>query len=55
MRKTMHTVINTIAKDNGYFDKYDLLRDYGFVPTVLTPKHKKYEIVKLFYKHIRKK
>ena len=51
----MSAVINTIAKNNGYSDKFDLLRDYGFMPTVLTPKHRKIEIVNLLYKHIRKK
>lgn len=55
MKKTMSAVINTIAKNNGYSDKFDLLRDYGFMPTVLTPKHRKIEIVKLLYKHIRNK
>lgn len=55
MKKTMSAVINMIAKNNGYSDKFDLLRDYGFMPTVLTPRHQKIEIVKLLCKHIRKK
>lgn len=55
MRKAMSSVINAIAKNNGYSDKFDLLRDYGFMPTVLTPKHHKIEIVTLLYKHFRKK
>lgn len=55
MRKTVHMVLDTIAKNNGYSDKFDLLRDYGFMPTVLTPKHRKIEIVKLLYNHIGKK
>lgn len=55
MRKTMNTVFNTIAKKNGYSDKFDLFRDYGFMPTVLTPKHRKHEIVKLLCRFIREK
>ena len=55
MRKAMSSVINPIAKNNGYPDKFALLRDYGFMPTVLTPKHHKIEIVTLLYKHFRKK
>ena len=31
-----------------------LFGDYGFIPTVLMPKHRKFEIVKLLYRHIRK-
>ena len=54
MRKTMQMVFDTVAKNNGYSDKFELLRDYGFMPTVLTPKHRKFEIVKLLYDHIRK-
>lgn len=54
MYKTMHGLFDTIAKNNGYSDKFDLLRDYGFIPTVLMPKHRKIEIVKLLYRFIRK-
>lgn len=50
----MYSVFDTIAKNNGYSDKFDLFRDYGFIPTVLTPKHRKIEIVKLLYNFIRK-
>ena len=53
MKKTMYGLFDTIAKSNGYSDKFDLFRDYGFIPTVLTPKHRKIEIVKLLYKFIR--
>ena len=53
MRKMIQTVFDTVAKSNGYSDRFDLLRDYGFMPTVLTPKHRKLEIVKLLYDHIR--
>lgn len=55
MRKTLNMVLSSIAKVNDYRDKFDLLRDYGFMPTVLTPKHRKIEIVKLFYDYITKK
>lgn len=54
MRKTIQTVFDTVAKNNGYSDKFELFRDYGFIPTVLTPKYRKFEIVKLLYRHIRK-
>ena len=54
MRKSMRTVLNTIAKNNGYSDKFELLRDYSFIPTVLTPKHRRIELVKLLYDYITK-
>ena len=54
MRKTLHGVFGVIAKNNGYVDKFDLFRDYGFMPTVLTPKHRKIEIVKLLYDFIKR-
>ena len=54
MRKTIQTVFDTVAKNNGYSDKFELFRDYGFIPTVLAPKYRKIEIVKLLYHHIRK-
>lgn len=38
------------AKANGYGSVDQLLMDYGFIPTVLTPKHKKIEIVKAIMK-----
>ena len=34
------------AKANGYGSVDQLLMDYGFIPTVLTPKQEKIEIVK---------
>lgn len=55
MNKTVNVMFDTIAKKNGYYDRFDLLRDYGFMPTVLTPKHRKIEIMKLFHDYIRKK
>lgn len=55
MNKTARMVLDTIAKNNGYSDEFSLLRDYGFIPTVLTPKHRKIEIIKLLHDHIRKK
>ena len=39
--------LDLIAKNNGYNDKIELLRDYGFIPTVKMPAHKKIEIVSL--------
>lgn len=45
-------VLEKIAKANGYASVDQLLMDYGFVPTVLTPKHKKVEIVKAIAKSL---
>lgn len=55
MHKALRLALDEIAKNNGYADKFDLLRDYSFIPTVLTPKHRKIEIAKLFYNHLKKK
>ena len=55
MKKTVNAMFDAIAKNNGYSDKFGLLRDYGFIPTVLTPKHRKIEMIKLLFNHIRKK
>ena len=55
MKKTScFNVLDVIAKNNNYIDKVEMLRDYDFIPTVLTPKHKKCEIVALLYKHIKR-
>ncbi|WP_295560679.1 hypothetical protein [uncultured Holdemanella sp.] len=48
-------MLEKIAKANGYSSVYQLLMDYGFIPTVLTPKHKKVEIVKAIAKGITNK
>ena len=45
--------LDLIAKSNGYSDENDLLRDYSFIPTVMMPKHKKIEIIALFWKYIK--
>lgn len=47
--------LDLIAKNNGYNDKIELLRDYGFIPTVKMPAHKKIEIVSLLWKHYVKR
>lgn len=44
--------LEKIAKANGYASVDQLLMDYGFVPTVLTPKHKKIEIIKAIAKSL---
>lgn len=49
MKNFLNKVFNKVAKDNGYADKYELLRDYGFMPTVLIPKHKKSEFFRLLF------
>lgn len=46
-------IFDNIAKSNGYHDKNELLMDYGFIPTVLTPNHRKSEIVLLLYRSIK--
>lgn len=50
MKQRLFKVIDEVAKNNGYIDANSLLMDYSFIPTVLTPRHKKIEIVKLFIK-----
>ena len=44
-------VLDQIAKNNGYNDKFELFRDYDIVPTVRIPTHKKIEIISLLWKH----
>lgn len=46
-------VLDQIAKANGYGSTFELLRDYGLVPSVMTPKHRKIAFVPLFLKHTR--
>lgn len=43
-------MLKKLAKVSGYASVDQLLMDYGFVPTVLTPKYKKIEIVKAIMK-----
>ena len=43
-------VIDIVAKNNGYKDKLEMLSDYGFVPTVIMPKHRKSEFISLLLK-----
>lgn len=50
MKEHFHNILEKIAADNGYDSAQCLLRDYSFIPTVLMPKHKKIEIVKLLLK-----
>ena len=50
MKEHFHNILEKIAADNGYDSAQCLLRDYSFIPTVLMPKHKKNEIVKLLLK-----
>lgn len=39
--------LDKIASKNGYLDRLDLLRDYGVIPSVKTPNHKKIDLLKL--------
>ena len=56
MKKTSSFgALDLIAKNNGYNDKIELLRDYNFIPTVKMPAHKKIEIVSLLWKHYIKR
>lgn len=55
MKKIFNNGINEFAKRNGYTDINSLLMDYGFIPTVLMPKHKKIEIIKLFIKMFKER
>lgn len=55
MQKTAEVTLDSIAKDNGYSSWFDLLRDYRFIPTVLMPKHRRIEILKLFLQYVKKK
>lgn len=48
-------MFDAIARDNGYENKVGLLMDYNFIPTVMTPKHKKIEIISLIVKHLKQK
>ena len=52
MKKTsIFGVLDQIAKNNGYNDKFELFCDYNFIPTVKIPTHKKIEIISLLWKH----
>lgn len=50
MKERFRNILEKIAKDNGYDSVQSLLMDYSFIPTVLMPKHKKFEIIKLILK-----
>ena len=56
MKKTFcFRALDLIAKNNGYNDRFELLRDYNFIPTVKIPAHKKIEIIALLLKHYTKR
>ena len=48
-------LLEITAKANDYSSVDQLLMDYGFIPTVLTPKQKKIEIVKAIMKSFTNK
>lgn len=48
-------IVENIAREKGYKDKYEMLRDYGLTPTVRVPKHKKAEFVLLLWRHFKGK
>ncbi len=53
-KQSKNKVLDKIAVDNGYKDKFELLRDYNIIPTVKMPKHKKMEFISLLLKHLKK-
>ena len=50
-KRSILRVLDQIAKNNGYNDKFELFCDYNIVPTVKIPTHKKIEIISLLWKH----
>ncbi|MCQ4803134.1 MULTISPECIES: hypothetical protein [Holdemanella] len=48
-------MLETTTKVHGYSSVNQLLMDYRFVSSVLTPKHKKLEIVKAIVKSFTNK
>lgn len=48
-------IMDNIAIENGYKNKTEMLWDYGFAPTVRIPKHKKVEIIPLFWRYFKSK
>lgn len=48
-------ILKRIADQKGYKDEIELLRDYGFVPSVLMAKYKKIEFIPMIWKHFKKK
>lgn len=55
MIKKLARTIDEFANKNGYHDRYELLMDYNFIPTVLTPNHHKIEILGLFFNRKRRR
>ena len=50
---SIKNTLRQIAKKNGYDSEYELLRDYGIVPTVRMPNHKKIELIPLLLRHLK--
>lgn len=50
IRKNISKRLAKIAVKNGYNTITELLMDYGVIPTVMMPKHKKIELVLLLLK-----
>lgn len=48
-------MLKQIAKRNGYENEIELLWDYGVLPTVRMPKHKKIELVPLLWQYLKQK
>lgn len=54
MKSTHYSgLMDNIARYAGYKNKMELFYDYDIIPTVLTPKHRKIEIVLLIYKYTK--
>lgn len=54
MKNRVDDALTRIARANGYKDVDALLMDYRFLPTVLTPMHRKIEIIRLLLKSKKK-
>lgn len=52
IKRKLYSVLDIIAKSNGYKDKWELLRDYNIAPTVMVPKHKKIDFGLLLLKYL---
>lgn len=54
MTKQLMKVLEPIAQVHGYHDAFALLMDYGWLPTVRVPRHKKYELVPLIIAYMKR-
>ncbi len=50
MLKRLNDKLSRIAEEKGYLNKDQMLKDYNILPTVLVPKHNKFELLTLLLK-----